>query len=179
MCVRKHGFHHSTRYDNSFPCYGHNFDSHMTFFALTSSIACFRLLPFIINTGSAHHRYCVLLIAHCSLHIAYCVLRVFSSPPSGDPTLRHFGIHDAREWRPPYDDKFDLPTPLGCIIHPLQETWDQARVKGAGEGWKTKYDIRFNLVGHELAQVIVEANHDANLLESYPEDFEVVWFGPI
>ncbi len=64
-------------------------------------------------------------------------------------------------------------------IHPLQETWDQARVNGAGDGWKTKYDIRFNLVGHELAAVVVEANGFADLLESRPDVFEVECFGPI
>ena len=50
----------------------------MTFFALTSSIACFRLLPFIINTGGSSWDQPIIGIAYCSLHIAhsYCVLRI-------------------------------------------------------------------------------------------------------
>ena len=175
--VRKHGF-HSTRY-NSFPCYGHKFDSHdilcIDFFYRMFQAAPLHHQHGRVLLGSAHHRYCVLLLAYCTLHIAYCVLRVFPSPPSGDPTLRHFGIPDAREWRPPYDDKFDLPTPLGRIIHPFYETWDEARVSGAGKGSKTKYDIRFNLVGHELAAVIVEANVLAFSLRRHPERFEVAF----
>ena len=147
----------------------------MTFFALTSSIACFRLLPFIINTGGSSWDQPIIGIAYCSLHIAHCALRVFPSPPSGDPTLRHFGIPDARKWRPPYDDKFDLPTPLGRIIHPFYETWDQARVSGAGKGSTTKYDIRFNLVGHELAEVIDKADGFAFSLRRHPERLEVAF----
>lgn len=150
----------------------------MTFFALTSSIECFRLLPFIINTGGSSWDQPIIGIAYCSLCIAFFALRIacyvfFPSPPLGDPTLRHFGIPDARKWRPPYDDKFDLPTPLGRIIHPFYETWDEARVRGAGKGGKEKYDIRFNLVGHELAAVIDRADDRAFSLRRHPERLEV------
>ena len=129
--------------------------------------------------GSAHYWYYVLPIAYCALHITYYVFRVFPFPPSGDPTLHHFGIPDARGWKPPYDDKFDLPTPLGRILNPLYETWDQTRVNGAEKGSKTKYDIRFNLVGHELAAVIDRADLTANYLRRHPELFEVVFCRPI
>ena len=95
--VRKHGF-HSTRY-NSFPCYGHKFDSHdilcIDFFYRMFQAAPLHHQHGRVLLGSAHHRYCVLLIAYCSLHIAHCVLRIacFSissirgshAPPLRDP----------------------------------------------------------------------------------------------
>ena len=71
--VRKHGF-HSTRY-NSFPCYGHKFDSHdilcIDFFYRMFQAAPLHHQHGRVLLGSAHHRYCVLHIAHCALRIAY------------------------------------------------------------------------------------------------------------
>ena len=99
----------------------------------------YRVLPFVINTGGSS----------------------WDTPILGDPALALLGIgrDDAGVLDRAHDDVVELPNPVGRIRHPLSVEWDRQRTeKGLLSG---TYDVRMNLVGHELAAAIVLADGHA------------------
>lgn len=104
----------------------------------------FYLLPVLINTGGS----------------------TWNKPIFHDNVMKRFNLDRKRIVNRDRDhsDLFEVISPLGKISRPLEELWPETHRVMVDVHEK---DLRFNLFGHELAQVFVSLNHDRSIIHIF------------
>ncbi|CAE7343171.1 unnamed protein product [Symbiodinium microadriaticum] len=116
--------------------------------SLKDGHGCFFIVPVIINTGGS----------------------AYNRPIISDILLKHFiPKFDRAIWgEKSTKGKIHLPTPLGDNFNLGAQGWNDAREKELDNMAKEEA-IMYNLIGHELADVIVECNQLARNLQAMRE----------
>ncbi|CAK9028604.1 Sulfhydryl oxidase 1 (Quiescin-sulfhydryl oxidase 1) (OsQSOX1) [Durusdinium trenchii] len=119
--------------------------------SLKDGPGCFFIVPVIVNTGGS----------------------AYNRPIISDVLLKHFiPKFDRAIWgEKSTKGKIHLPTPLGDDFNLGAQGWNDAREKELDNMAKEEA-IMYNLVGHELANVIVQCDGLAGNLQAMREDNE-------